>query len=72
MPFSQAAIWGTQHTVDLIDADDAVLCPSFCGQRHFQMNGNGTIELRFPAHAPVLKDFQQRYTHKGAWECGGK
>ena len=36
-------IWGTQHTVDLIDADDAALCRFACGQRHFQMNGNGTI-----------------------------
>lgn len=27
-------------------AAPAVLCRSSCGQRHFQMNGNGTIELR--------------------------
>lgn len=37
----EGAVGRSQHTVDLVDADVAVLCCFSGGQRHFEVDGDG-------------------------------
>ena len=50
---NEGAVGRSQHTVDLVDADIAVFCRLFSGQRHFQMDRNGADAI-FHIKAPFL------------------
>lgn len=49
----ERAVGRSQHTVDLVDADVAVLCRLLGGQCHFQMDRNGADAI-LHVKAPFL------------------
>ena len=49
----ERAVGRSQHTVDLVDADVAVLCRLLGGQCHFQMDRNGADAI-FPCKISFL------------------